>query len=65
MLYHPLAPLIVVQAVVTWVTYAGARLGLWTRPTRRTVNTVLIVNIVALVGVWLFRLATGAFDTLG
>ena len=62
--YHPLAPFVLAQAVVGWFLFAGVRLGVLATPKRATINAVLILNLVALVAVWVFRYFTGAFEGL-
>jgi hypothetical protein len=55
--YHPLAPLLVVEALAAWLAWGAVEWG-WIAPARRrTVNLLLGANAALLVGVWLWRLA--------
>lgn len=57
--YHPLVPLVMTQAVMAWVWYALGQRGRLGPPHRYLVNAALIGTTVALLVVWVARLATG------
>lgn len=57
--YHPLVPLIALQLVGGWIWFVLRRTGRVPPMTPRTLNAVLIVTGVALLAVWLTRLALG------
>lgn len=58
--YHPLIPLIVFQLAVGWVWFLLRRAGKVEPLKNRTLNIFLVVTTLALVGVWVIRLATGS-----
>lgn len=58
--YHPLIPLIALQLVVGWVWFVLRRAGKVGPLRNRTLNIFLVATTLALVSVWLVRLATGA-----
>lgn len=60
---HPLAPLMVAQAVVGTVMWVGHRRGWWT-VSPRSVATILGINAVLLVGVWVARAITGTLPPI-
>jgi hypothetical protein len=53
--YHPLAPLLLAEAVLAWLIWGLCELGFTVAPSRRTVNAWLAGNAALLLGVWLWR----------
>lgn len=64
--YHPLIYFVAIQVgaglIALWV-WATGRLGAWRPATVRVVNVVVIVDIAALMGVWIVRLVGGTLPT--
>jgi hypothetical protein len=58
--YHPLIPAIAVLMTVGWGWFVLRRTGRVHPMSNRTLNGVLIATAVALVAVWVIRLATGS-----
>ena len=57
--YHPLVLLVMAQLLIGWAWFALARMGRVRPPGGRVVNAALIVTGVALLAVWVVRLASG------
>lgn len=57
--YHPLAPLIALMSVVGWTWFVLRLTGRVQPLSQRALNLILIGSAVALVAVWVGRLATG------
>lgn len=62
--YHPLVPLVLAQALVAWGWYVLRQRGRVGAPRRGLVNAALMATAVALIGVWLFRLASGTLPVV-
>lgn len=58
--YHPLIPAIALLTMVGWGWFVLRRTGRVHPMSNRTLNGVLIATAVALVAVWVIRLATGS-----
>jgi hypothetical protein len=58
--YHPLIPAIALLTTVGWGWFVLRRTGRVHPMSNRTLNGVLIATAVALVAVWVIRLATGS-----
>lgn len=58
--YHPLVPLIVFQVLAGWIWFVLRRTGRVEPVKTRTLNIYLVVTTMALIGVWVVRLATGS-----
>ena len=58
--YHPLIPAIALLTTVGWGWFVLRRTGRVRPMSNRTLNGVLIATAVALVAVWVIRLATGS-----
>lgn len=58
--YHPLAPLIAVEAVALWAWYLLRRRGLVRPLPRRAGNLIVILTAVGLAGVWALRAWAGS-----
>lgn len=58
--YHPLIPAIALLTAVGWGWFVLRRTGRVRPMSNRTLNGVLIATAVALVAVWVIRLATGS-----
>ena len=61
--YHPAAVLIIVQAAAIWALAVGRRAGIitWRAPTS-LVKLFVVVNGVALIGLWLLRWRLGHLE---
>lgn len=59
MTYHPLVPLVAVQLAGGWVWFLLRKSGRVQPMSNRMLNVVLIMTAVALVAVWVARLALG------
>lgn len=57
--YHPLAPLVVIVAIVAVVWGIGRRLRVWSKPPAALLNGGLVVLATLLMAVWIARLASG------
>ena len=57
--YHPLAPLLAVEAVVGWVLAGLVLAGFMRRPPERRLHLLLWLHLAALLAVWVMRLASG------
>jgi hypothetical protein len=57
--YHPLIPLFMALAVGGWAWFLLVRSGRARPPRARTVNTVLVLTGVLMVGTWVVRLLSG------
>lgn len=57
--YHPLVPLIALMSVVGWTWFVLRLTGRVQPLSQRALNLILIGSAVALVAVWVGRLATG------
>ena len=57
--YHPLIPAIGLLAAAGWVWFLLRRTGRVEPMSNRVLNAVLIATLVALLAVWIGRLATG------
>ncbi len=58
--YHPLVPAIALLATVGWVWFVLRRSGRVQPMSNRMLNGVLIATLIALLAVWVTRLATGS-----
>ncbi len=59
MTYHPLVPMILAQLSVAWGWFALASFGWVQKPNNRVLTIVLAASAVALIVVWVARMATG------
>jgi hypothetical protein len=57
--FHPLVFLVLAQLAGAWVWYLLRRSGRVAPIGQRTLNLVLLANLLALVVVWLIRLSAG------
>lgn len=58
-LYHPLVPLILIEAAVAWLWFTLRRLGIVRPMSNRLLNIVLVGTVLSLLAVWALRLASG------
>lgn len=58
--YHPLIPMIALQAAAAWVWFMLRRVGKVKQMSSRTLNYILIGTAISLVGVWVLRMALGS-----
>lgn len=58
-LLHPLAPLLALEAAVGWGLWGAVLAGWLRRPAERPLLVLLWLNLLALVAVWVARLANG------
>jgi hypothetical protein len=58
--YHPLAPLILIEAVAAWGWYLFRRRGLVRAIPRHAGNLIVILTAVSLLGVWALRAWSGS-----
>lgn len=56
---HPLAPALVLEALAAWIAWGCTAAGLLRPPGPRAVRLLLAGNVLALLGVWVVRLASG------
>ena len=62
--YHPLVPIVIIQLLGGWVWFLLRRSGTVKPMSNRTLNIVLIGTGVALLAVWVLRMATGALPSV-
>lgn len=62
--YHPLVPIVIIQLLGGWVWFLLRRSGKVKPMSNRTLNIVLIGTGVALLAVWVLRMATGALPSV-
>lgn len=62
--FHPLIPLIALLAIAGWTWFVLVRVGKVEPPDRGLVNGVLVLTAIALVAVWVARLATGTLPAV-
>lgn len=62
--YHPLVPIVAVQLIGGWVWFLLRRSGKVKPMSNRTLNIVLIGTGVALLAVWVLRMATGTLPSV-
>jgi hypothetical protein len=62
--YHPLVPIVVIQLLGAWVWFLLRRSGKVKPMSNRTLNIVLIGTGVALLAVWVLRMATGTLPSV-
>ncbi len=58
--YHPLIPMIALQAAAAWVWFMLRRVGKVKQMSSRTLNYMLIGTAISLVAVWVLRMALGS-----
>ncbi len=58
--YHPLVPAIALLAAVAWAWFVLRRTGRIQPMSNRMLNGVLIATLIALIAVWVTRLAMGS-----
>ncbi|HUG08314.1 MAG TPA: DUF2752 domain-containing protein [Acidimicrobiia bacterium] len=58
--YHPLVPAVALLATVGWAWFVLRRTGQVQPMSNRMLNGVLMVLLIALIAVWVTRLATGS-----
>ena len=58
--YHPLIPMIALQAAAAWVWFMLRRVGKVKQMSSRTLNYMLIGTAISLVAVWALRMALGS-----
>lgn len=56
---HPWAPLLVAELAAAWAAWGLTLTGAGWRPAPRTVNLLLIANVLGMGALWLGRLAAG------
>lgn len=62
--FHPLIPLVALLSIAGWAWFVLVRAGKVEPPDRGLVNGVLVVTAIALVVVWIVRLATGTLPAV-
>jgi hypothetical protein len=62
--HHPLVPIVVIQLLGAWVWFLLRRSGKVKPMSNRTLNIVLIGTGVALLAVWVLRMAAGTLPSV-